>query len=944
MTSWWLASVAVAAVAAGWLGRRRAVAERVPVLALVLFAVACAVSVAVGRAIADAALARSTQVLIPAVGTGFGALLVCAAAWRRGGGRAAGVFAPAVLLVAVSEVVAARLSDDGEVGLKLPLVALGICVVALRWSRLPSGRATGRVLAVVGVVLVALPLVPWIGVQRNGATLWVAVPGAGVVQPGELGRVLLVLGVAMLVGEYAPQLRMVGRRFGGGPFAYGAVVASASAALIAAVLMVVQRDLGPALLVVTALGVTIWLVTGRVRYLVAAAGTLAALAVLLYPLLAYLQTRVTQWRDPFVPAAGEQTQVAAADFALAWGGWWGRGLGAGLTVGKGRIQAAESDYVLAQIGAEVGLVGLCLVLGVLALLLARLWQVVATTEGGSRTAATAGLAALLSVQTVVVTWGVSGAIPLTGVTTPLLSAGGSSLVAVALLLSLVVVIAEPARSGREPVRRVRRTALGAAVTAVALVSVAGLTFADTAVVQAAELDRRSGNYQALWADAAPRGRILASDGTVLAASTHDGAADLARRTYPEGAAFADPVGYRTPLAGARGTEQAWAGALRCGGSAPEPADPRSGYPELPPAVDPARCVPADVVLGVDPALQRRALAALGGRTGAVLVMDAATGTVLAAVSTPTIDPGPLAGPDTASALEAGAALQRAPAGPERPGAWAVPMPPGSVFKIITGAAALRAEAEGALPGRFDDVVHVCPGPHLVDAFAYSCNQPFEDLALRLGTDRMVREAAAFGIGGNRALSGLPVAAAALYQDPATARDSGALELSGIGQGEVRATLLDVTSAVATIAEDGRRVVPRLVTGLCIDGARRWTAPVQVVPAVDVAIAKEVATGLRAVVTRGTAHDVLGSARGRWAAKTGTAELGDGRQAAWIVGFPTAPRDGPPVAVGVLVQPDAADPTPSGGRNAAAVLAALLESGPVAPSGSGPSDGSCGHMP
>jgi cell division protein FtsW (lipid II flippase) len=944
MTSWWLVSVAAAAGAAGWLGRGRPVAERAPVLPLMVFAAACAGSVALGRAATDAVLARSAPVLVPAVATGFGALLVCAVAWQRGGGRAAGLLAPAVLLVAVSEVVASRLSDDGAVGWRLPLAALGVCVVVLRWGRVPVTRAGGRVLAVVGVVLVALPLIPVIGVQRNGAILWVAVPGVGVIQPGELGRVLLVLGVAALVGEYAHQLRMVGRRFGGGPFAYGALVACASAGLIAAVLMVVQRDLGPALLVVTALGVTIWLVAGRARYFVVAAGTLAALAVALYPLLAYLQARVAQWRDPFGAAGGEQTQVAAADFALAWGGWWGRGLGAGLTVGRGRIQAAESDYVLAQIGAEAGLVGLGLVLSVIGLLLVRLWQVVATTDGGAPTAATAGLAALLSVQTVVVTWGVAGAIPLTGVTTPLLSAGGSSLVAVALLLSLVVVIAEPARSGREPDQRVRRTALGAAVTTAALVSVAALTFADTAVVQAADLDRTPGNYQALWATAAPRGRILAADGTVLAASTHDGAADLARRVYPGGAAFADPVGYRIPLAGARGTEQAWAGALRCGGGAPASADLRAGYPDLPPGVDPADCAPADVLLGIDPALQRRALAALGDRTGAVLVLDAGTGTVLAAVSTPTVEPGPLAGPDAAEALGAGAALQAAPAGPERPGAWAVPMPPGSVFKIVTGAAALRAKAEGALPGQLDDVVRDCPGPHLVDAFAYSCNQPFEDLALRLGTDRMAREAAAFGIGGRAELSGLPVAASALYQDPAGAPESGALKLSGIGQGEVRATLLHVTSAAATIADDGRRVVPRLVTGLCVGGASRWTAPVQVVPAVDAAVAEEIATGLRAVVTRGTARDVLRSAPGAWAAKTGTAELGDGRQAAWIVGFPTAPKDGPPVAVGVLVQPDAGEPMPTGGHDAAAVLAALAGSGPLEASGSGPSDGSCGPVP
>lgn len=942
MTAAWLALLAVALVAAvrlgGPLSTVATAVTRPPVGLLAAFAAATAGVLALGRVAAQTTLDRSGALLLPALAVGVAAVVLVVAAWQRGGPVAAGIVAPAVLLATVGLVVGARLRD-GDVRPVLPLAAAGTALLVLALVRLPLTETAGRLLAVAGLLLIALPSLPVVGVRRNGASLWIRVPGGVEIQPGEPGRVLLVLGVAILVARYARDLRRVGRRYGTAPLAVRPTAAAAGAGLIGVVLMVTQRDLGPALIVVTALGVTIWLSAGRARYLAVAVGSLAGLAVALYPFLSYLQRRVAEWRDPLAGvggAAGDLTQVAAARFALAWGGWWGTGLGGALTERRGRIPAAESDYVLAQIGAETGLVGLLLTLAAVVLVVVRVWMAVAATGGGAATAVTAGLAAMLSVQVCATAWGVAGLVPLTGVTTPLLSAGGSALVATALLLALLVAVAGPDHRTAVGAPWVRRGATGAAVTAVALVAVSATAFADTSVVSARRWNTDPHGVHARWAAAAPPGRVLAADGTVLAVTEHGGAADRSRRTYPTGPLFADAVGYAIPFGSSAGVEKAWSGALRCGATAPQAADPGAGYASPPAGVDPGRCAPADVVLTIEPGWQRRAAEALAGRVGAVVVLDPADGAVLAAVSTPTVDPNPLTDPDVERALAAGAALLQAPVGPARPGAWAVPLPPGSVFKLVTGAAALRAG--NGRPGPLDDAT--CPAPGLVEALAHSCNPPFLDLARRLGPRRLADEAEPFGFGRPVTLSGLPVAPAAAFAGPADRAAADVLEVTGIGQGEVRATLLHLTALAATVATGGVRAEPTLVRALCDGDDPVWTSPPRTRTVLDPVTVDWLGRGMRAVVTGGTATRALGGLAGDWAAKTGTAELGEGRQAAWTVAFPTAPPDGRRVVVGVLVRPDAGRPAPVGGLDAAPVVAALA-SGPLpSASASGRDRGPC----
>jgi peptidoglycan glycosyltransferase len=244
-----------------------------------------------------------------------------------------------------------------------------------------------------------------------------------------------------------------------------------------------------------------------------------------------------------------------------------------------------------------------------------------------------------------------------------------------------------------------------------------------------------------------------------------------------------------------------------------------------------------------------------------------------------------------------------------------------VFKLVTAAAGLRAAARGELAGGVVGAASTCPGRTLTSVLATSCNPPFRNLAVRLGPERMIAEAAALGIGPGRTLSGMPVADPTVVTDPGTARATGALELSGMGEGEVRVTLLHVTSLAAVVARGGSGIEPTVVAGVCVEGERRWSQPGRVTDAMSAAAAGRLEAGMRAAVEEGTAG-VLAGTPYAWAAKTGTAALGGGRQAAWTVAYPTAGPGGRTVAVGVLVLPDERRVAPSGGDDAAPVVARL----------------------
>jgi len=292
-----------------------------------------------------------------------------------------------------------------------------------------------------GVVLLVLPMLPLVGATRNGARLWVEL-GPFSFQPGELGKVALAIFFAGYLVTARDSLSMVGRTVLGMRFPrardLGPVLVVFAASMI---VLVFQRDLGTALLYFGLFLVMLYVATGRSSWVVLGLGLFLLGAFVASRLLSYVGGRVDAWLDPFNPdnynAVGGSYQLVQGLFGLADGGMIGTGLGQG---SPDITPLAESDYIISALGEELGLIGLFAILALYLLFVARGFRIGFAGQDDFGRLLGVGLSFVIALQVFVVIGGVTRVIPLTGLTTPFLAAGGSSLVAnwiiVALLLRL----------------------------------------------------------------------------------------------------------------------------------------------------------------------------------------------------------------------------------------------------------------------------------------------------------------------------------------------------------------------------------------------------------------------------------------------------------------------------------------------------------------------------
>lgn len=347
-----------------------------------------------------------------------------------------------------------------------------------------------------------------------------------------------------------------------------------------------------------------------------------------------------------------------------------------------------------------------------------------------------------------------------------------------------------------------------------------------------------------------------------------------------------------------------------------------------------------VVLTVDPNLQATAAALLGDRPGAVVVMDAKSGAIRALYSSPSFDPTPLASLDSEVATEAAAALEENPARPLYNRAIAgTRYAPGSVFKILTAAAMLEngtspstpveAPVSTLLPNTDTSVSNVngsaCGDgmPTLTQAFAQSCNTAFVIASEKLPKDALEDMAARFGFGETFSIP-LTVTPSQFPQD----MDAAQIAMSSIGQFEVQVTPMQMAMVTQAVANGGVMMQPFLVESI-VDAdnqVRATTQEKELLTPISKQISNELVEMMIAAVNEpyGSAS-AAGLSGIQVAAKTGTAEIGDGsRSNAWTVAF--APAKDPQLVVAVLVEATDANPTPSGGSTAAPIAGALLGEG------------------
>ncbi|MGZ4754205.1 MAG: FtsW/RodA/SpoVE family cell cycle protein [Acidimicrobiia bacterium] len=290
-----------------------------------------------------------------------------------------------------------------------------------------------------GVIALLLPLAPGVGVEINGARLWVRL-GPLTVQPGEAAKVLLVVFFAAYLVEKRELLSSGSRRLGRmhlpdpkhlGPLLLPWVVSI--------LIMVQQKDLGSSLLFFAVFVAMLYIATDRSAYLVAGAVLFGAATVIAYKAFGHVHQRIDTWLDPWHDAQNRGYQLVQSLYGFGSGGFPGTGLGLGR---PDVIPVATTDFIFAAIGEELGLLGTVAIIIAFMLLVGSAYRIAIQAQRPFSKLFAAGLATILGVQTFVIVGGVTRLIPLTGVTLPFVSYGGSSLVANFVILALLLRISD----------------------------------------------------------------------------------------------------------------------------------------------------------------------------------------------------------------------------------------------------------------------------------------------------------------------------------------------------------------------------------------------------------------------------------------------------------------------------------------------------------------------
>jgi len=298
-----------------------------------------------------------------------------------------------------------------------------------------------------GIALLLLPLAPFIGSERFGARIWIEI-GPLNFQPGELGKIALAIFFAGYLVTARDSLSMVGTKFLGMTFPRARDLGPIIVVFIASMgVLVFQRDLGTALLYFGLFLVMIYVATGRASWIILGLTMFLAGALVASQTLSYVNGRFAAWLDAFNPEIFDRTggsfQLVQGLFGLASGGLIGTGLGQGR---PDIVPLAESDYIIASLGEELGLIGLFAILALYLLFVSRGFRIGFAGQDDFGRLLGVGLAFLIALQVFIVVGGVTRVIPLTGLTTPFLAAGGSSLVANWIIAALLLRLSDTVRN------------------------------------------------------------------------------------------------------------------------------------------------------------------------------------------------------------------------------------------------------------------------------------------------------------------------------------------------------------------------------------------------------------------------------------------------------------------------------------------------------------------
>lgn len=847
-----------------------------------------------------------------------------------------------------------RLQPDASLG-QVIFLFLGVALMVGTLAVVKNLEVIKRykyVLGIAGIILLVLPM--FIGTEIYGSKLWIKIGGFQF-QPGEFAKVLIVLFLAGYLAENRELLSISNRTVLGIKFPrlrllYPLFIVWGVCLLVVAF----ERDLGSALLFYTIFLIMLYVATGRVSYVIIGLALLAIGAFGMYQIMSHVQVRVAIWLDPFSDAQNLGYQIVQSLFSLADGGLAGVGIGKGMA---DIIPVVASDMIFAAIGEEMGLLGGSAVLLLFMLFAVRGLTTAARAKSDLAAFSAAGLTAAISFQAFTIVGGVTKLIPLTGVTLPFMSQGGSSLLASFVIVGLLLRAGDEATGRsteiantstdlatagyRTTVRgsHMRRPALDTPesgllgrvalanrltrtvflFTALFAVLIGNITYIQ--VIKASEYqDMPSNNHTINKARFIKRGSIITADGLTLAESIQQADGTYAR-SYPNGNLAAHVVGYYSQQYGTMGIENtqndtltgskdysSWQNALNSLAGISEPGN--------------------SVQLTIDSRIQRAAEQALAGRVGAIVALDPRSGAVLAWASAPTFD-----NTNIQAAIEAANASGGADTSMYDRATLAL-YTPGSTFKVLTLASALEnglatLDTTYDSPGRMEiggaDIVSIGERGHgkisLAKAFALSSNTVFGQVADGLGAEKLVATARAFGYGQQL---GLDFTTAASVMPNPEEMTEWELAWAGagqpVGQGHTpgpQATVMQNALMAATIANNGIAMNPYVVSQiLAPDGTvLKTTRGRSLGQAVSSGTAEQVKQAMLDVVQNGTGS-AAAIAGVKVAGKTGTAETNNANANSTFVGF--APYDTPTVAIAVVIEQNA-----KGEESAAAVGGQVL---------------------
>jgi cell division protein FtsW (lipid II flippase) len=712
------------------------------------------------------------------------------------------------------------------------LLAIALLLPNLRFLR--RYRYTWLLL---GLFLLAATFIVGVNPAGFGATLWLPLPFVGNVffQPSELLKLLLVVFLASYFEERRQLLQMRRRRGLRRMFLYLAPLLLMWGFCI--LLLVWQRDLGAAALFFLLFLVLLYLATGDPWLVGAGIGLLLVAGVIGYYAFDVVALRVDAWLNPWPEAQNRAYQIVQSLYAVAAGGVIGQGIGLGF---PNYIPVVHSDFVFAAIAEEYGLIGSLVVVGCFALLAQRGLRIATVVSRPFQTYLAAGIVILFSTQTVMIMGGVTRLLPLTGVTLPFVSYGGSSLLISSVMLGLLLYMSGSSESrlgSRDVPGRLQQVGF----IYLALFLLVGLALVYWSVATGPAILQREDNPRQVEAELRiQRGRILDVEQEVMAYS--GGPANRVQRVYPEAGA-GPAVGYYSWRYGTAGIEEGFDDVLR--GEAPDYWGQFWRETLHRPQIG------RDVRLTLHMPKQREAGKILDGQVGAVILLalpDPAAGitdaAILALASHPNYDPNQLEAQfESLLADERAPLLNRVTQGRYQPGMVVQPFILATAVEQNT--ILLRDEVNGA-----DRVVSVngesvtcqsSPGEEATWAHVlrHACPAPMLALAARMEVEQL--EAALVGFG----LTSVPDLRLATAPAPETIMVDPFL--AAAGQDVLTVTPLQVSLAWAALANQGQVPQPRLVAAVQ-DWDGRWQ-PVAPKAPLGVAVSPAVAAAILAALPR-----------------------------------------------------------------------------------------------